>query len=578
MAVHVARGDGLAGGDPANLARQRVLVESLGGTYHQVIGNDIPAALLDFARAVNASQLVLGASRRGRFAQLFAPGVGATTSAGSGPVDVHLVSHEAVRGVRHRPSRGLTRRRRITGLVAALAGLPLLTLGLTAADDRLSLNTDILLFLGLVVAVALVGGMYPALAAAVVGFGLLNYFFTPPTHRFTISDGENILALAVFLLVAIAVSAVVDLAARRTTDAARARAEAETLSTVAGGVLRGGRPLITLLDQLRETFGLTGVTLLQRRPDAPSTPDSQHDTRAWQVAASVGGPPCLAPGEGDADIPVDDDISLVLCGHILAAADRRVVEAFAAQAAVALRQERLAGQAALAHEMSEVDRLRTALLSAVSHDLRTPLAAAKAAVTSLRSPDVAFSDDDQGELLATADESLDRLTRLVENLLDMSRLQAGVLGMHTQLISVVEAIPRAVDEVGGYARDVAVHVPDRVAEVSADPGLLERILVNLLMNALRHSPPGRPPVITASEHGDRVEVRIIDHGPGIPVADRERVFVAFQRLGDRDNSTGVGLGLALSRGLAEAMGGTLTAETTPGGGLTMTLALPAAPT
>ncbi len=576
MALHVASNDGLASADPASLARQRVLVESLGGTYHQVVGNDIPVALLDFARAVNATQLVLGASRRGRLAQLIARGVGVTTTAEAGSIDVHLVTHEAVkRGrARIRLTRGVNAQRRIAGFAAAAIGLPLLTWLLAGATD-LSLNTDILLFLGLVVAVALVGGLYPALAAVLIGFALLNYYFTPPVHRFTVDEGENFLALVVFLLVAIGVSAVVDLAARRTVEAARARAEAESLSTVAGSVLRGGRPLDSLLEQVRETFGLSSVTLLERRPDSASTPDSQHDADAWQVAANVGDSPCQAPGLADVDVPVDEKLALVLCGRMLAASDRRVVEAFAAQAAIALRQERLTAQAAAAGQISEVDRLRSALLSAVSHDLRTPLASAKAAVTSLRNEEVAFTALDRDELLATAEESLDKLIRLVANLLDMSRLQAGALGMHSQLLSVVEAIPRAIDDIGPAARDVALYLPEEISEVRADPGLLERILVNILTNAVRYSPAGRPPTVTVSEHANMVEVRVIDRGPGIPVEDRERVFLPFQRLGDRDNETGVGLGLALSRGLAEAMGGTLQPENTPGGGLTVTLALPA---
>jgi two-component system, OmpR family, sensor histidine kinase KdpD len=577
MAVHVASNDGLAGADPANLARQRLLVESLGGTYHQVTGADIPKALLDFARGVNATQLVLGASRRGRFAQLFSRGVGVTTTAESGSIDVHLVTHAEVKRGRTRLklTRGLTPGRRLAGLVLAAVGLPLLTLGLAAARDALGLNTDIMLFLGFVVAVALVGGLYPALVAAVVGFGLLNYFFTPPIHHFTIAEGENVLALFVFLLVAIAVSTVVDLAARRTVEAAQARTEAETLSTVAGSVLRGERPLTAVMEQVRETFGLNTVALLERRSDTVATPDSHSDPDAWRVVAAVGGTPCLAPGDADVDVPVDDTLAMVLCGRILDASDRRVVEAFGAQAAVALRQERLAEQAASATELSAADSMRRALLSAVSHDLRTPLSSAKAAVTSLRSSDVPFTDADREELLATAEESLDKLIRLVENLLDMSRLQAGALGVHLHLISVVEAIPRAIDDIGEAAREVNVHAPDDVAEVLADPALLERILVNVITNAIRYSPPGQPPMITVSEHDGFVEVRVVDRGPGIPEADRHRVFLPFQRLGDRDNETGVGLGLALSRGLAEAMDGTLQPENTPGGGLTMTLALPA---
>ncbi len=578
LAVHVARSDGLAGADPANLARQRVLLESLGGTYHQVVGTDIPTALLDFARGVNATQLVLGASRRGRIAQIFSPGVGVTTTAESGPIDVHLVTHEEVKRGR-RPvtlTRGLTVGRRVAGLALAALGLPLLTVLLTQVRDQLSLPSDILLYLAAVVAVALVGGLYPALVAAVAGFLLLNWYFTPPLHQWTIAERENILALTVFLLVAAAVSAVVDLAARRTSDAARARAEAETLSTLAGSVLRGSRPLPALLDQLRETFQLTGVTLLERRDDTPSGPNLQHDPAAWRVAAAVGDQPCLTPAQGDADVLVDDQVSLVLCGHPLAAADRRVVEAFAAQAAVALRQERLEERAAAVGPLAEVDRLRTALLSAVSHDLRTPLASAKAAVDSLRSPDVEFSDIDRDELLATADESLERLGRLVENLLDMSRLQAGALAMSPQLISVAEAIPTAAGALDDAGRELAIRVPDDLPEVYADPALLERALANLLSNALRYSPSDQPPIVTASEHGGQVEVRVIDHGPGVPAADWDRIFLPFQRLGDRDNVTGVGLGLALSRGLVDAMGGTLTPEATPGGGLTMTLSLPAA--
>jgi len=581
LAAHVARSDGLAGADPALLAKQRVLVESLGGTYHEVVGTDIPAALLDFARGVNATQLVLGASRRGRFAQLFSPGVGVTTTQRSGPIDVHLVTHEEI-GRGRRPvlagSTALSTRRRLAGFALALLGLPLLTYVLWLVDEDLSITSELLLFLAATVAVALVGGLWPALLAAVGGSVLINYYFTPPVHTFTIAERENVLALIVFVVIAVAVSAVVDLAARRTREAARASADAQTLATVAGGVLRGARPLAALLERLRETFGLESVTLLERRPDAPPDPGRQRDPGAWRVAATVGGQPCVAPGEGDADVPVDDDLALVLRGHPLPAEDRRVVEAFAAQAAVALRQERLAEEAAKAGTLAEADKMRTALLAAVSHDLRTPLASAKAAVTSLRSDEVAFSDDDRDELLATADESLDRLSRLVANLLDMSRLQAGALGVTTTAIGLEDAVPRALDELGEQARAVVVRISDDLPAVEADPGLLERVLVNVIGNALRFSPAGQPPLLTASEHEGRVELRIVDRGPGIPEAERDDVFLPFQRLGDRDNATGVGLGLALARGLAEAMGGSLVPETTPGGGLTMVLSVPSAET
>lgn len=577
LALHVARNDGLGGGDPSHLARQRKLVEELGGSYHQVIGNDIPAALLDFARGVNATQLVLGASRRRRIAHIFSPGVGVNTTALSGTIDVHLVTHEQVHQRRGRGSqaRALSGRRRAVGFAVALAGLPALTALLAVLRDELSLPSDILLYLAGVVVVALVGGLFPALFAAVVGSALINYYFTPPIHEFTIAQRDNVIALVVFLAVAVAVSVTVDYAARRTRQAAHASAEAATLSTLAGSVLRGSRPLPALLDQLRESFGFVGVSLLERLPGSTAGTEQRGDPAIWRLVTAVGDKPSMTPAQGDVDIPLDDGLTLVARGHPLAAEDRRVVEAFAAQAAVALRQERLTEQAAAIKPLTEVDKLRTALLSAVSHDLRTPLSSAKAAVTSLRSDDVVFDELDQKELLATIDESLDRLTRLVDNLLDMSRLQAGALGMTSELVSVADAVAQATDELGPAGRQIGIQIPDDLAEITVDPALLERILTNVLSNALRYSPSDQPPVITASEHGGSVEIRIIDHGPGIAPDDRERVFLPFQRLGDRDNATGVGLGLALSRGLTEAMSGTLTPDSTPGGGLTMTLRLPA---
>jgi two-component system sensor histidine kinase KdpD len=348
------------------------------------------------------------------------------------------------------------------------------------------------------------------------------------------------------------------------------------LAAVAGSVLRGARPLQALLERLRETFGLDAVTLLERRPDAPQTPEYFDDPDAWQMAACVGGPPCATPGQGNTTVPVTEDLVLALTGRALPASDRRIIEAFAAQAAVALRQEQLAEEVAKARPLAETDRMRTALLAAVSHDLRTPLASAIAAVASLRSSEVAFSEHDKQELLATAAESLDRLARLVNNLLDMSRLQAGALGVTTAAIWLEDAVPTALDELGTAGRTVRVRIPDDLSAASGDPGLLQRVLVNVIGNALRFSPPDRPPMVTASEHGDQVELRVIDHGPGVPEDQRDEMFLPFQRRGDRDNESGIGLGLALSRGLIEAMGGTLTPETTPGGGLTMVLALQSA--
>ncbi|MFG1688958.1 DUF4118 domain-containing protein [Nonomuraea sp. NPDC049269] len=575
LAVHVTSSDGLAGGDPVNLARQRTLVESMGGSYHQVVGDDTPGALLEFARGVNATQLVLGASRRGRLAHILSRGVGVETTARSGSIDVHMITHDEVKKGRRHPTRtraALTRKRRLSGWAMAVAGMPALTAILSVFREDLSLPSEILIFLLLTVGVALAGGMWPAITAAVGGSLLLNWFFTPPVGGLTISDPENFFALIAFVVVAVAVSTIVDIAARRTREAARARADAEVLSTLAGHVLRGEAAVPSLLARLRETFGLSSVTLLERvgRP----TPDDQSQPKDWRIVATSGGAPCTSPSDADTDVVIDDDLVLTMRGHLLDAADRGVVEAFAAETAVALRQQRLEEEAEQAKPLAEADKMRTALLAAVSHDLRTPLASAKAAVESLGNTEIAWSESDRAELLATADESLVKLDRLVTNLLDMSRLQAGVLGPALQPVALEEVVPRAVDDLGPLHDRVDGDISIGLPEVVADPALLERVLVNLMSNAVRHSPPDQQVVITASWHGEHVQIRVIDRGPGLPPEAYDRVFLPFQRLGDRDNHSGVGLGLALSRGLAEAMDGTLVPEETPGGGLTMTLTLP----
>jgi two-component system sensor histidine kinase KdpD len=569
LAVHVTAADGLTGSDPAALAAQRRLAESLGGSYHQIVGDNVPEALLTFARAENATQLVLGVSRRGWLASLLTgPGVSMRTMRASGDIDVHMVTHSYVgrgRGL-PRATGGLTRQRQLAGYGLAVAVMPLLTLALANLRGDINLTSDVLVFLVGVIAVALVGGFLPAILAAVAGSLLLNYYFTPPLYRFTIAQTNNALALVIFAAVGLVVSSIVDTAARRTKQAARAGAESELLATTAGSILRGQRALSAVLDRVREAFGMDSVTLLER-------PEGGQ----WQAVGVSGELPVSRPDEADVEMPVSDSLVLAMRGRSLPATDRRILGAFAAYAAAALEQGRLTAAAEAARPIAEADRVRTALLAAVSHDLRTPLASAKAAVTSLRSRDIEWDAEDHDELLATADESLDKLAHLVDNLLDMSRLQAGALAIFPRPADLSEIVARSLDDLGPVARTVTVDIPHDLPEVAVDPGILERVIANLTANALRYAPAGVPPLLSGSALRDRVELRVIDRGPGIPAEFRSRMFVPFQRLGDTDNTTGVGLGLALSRGLTEAMGGTLEPDETPGGGLTMTLSLPAAP-
>ncbi|MFD7548020.1 ATP-binding protein [Streptomyces sp. NPDC059816] len=569
LAVYISRSDGLTAASPKELTVQRTLVEDLGGTFHHVIGDDVPSALLEFARGVNATQIVLGSSRRRTWQYVFGPGVGATVARESGPdLDVHIVTHEEVAKGRGLPvARGaarLGRQRIIWGWLVGVGGPVLLALTLTNVDADLGLANDMLLFLSLTVAAALLGGLLPALASAAFGSFLLNWFFTPPLHRVTIADPKNIVAIVIFVGVAVAVASVVDLAARRTHQAARLRAESEILSFLAGSVLRGETSLDALLDRVRETFAMESVALLER----------EDEVAPWTCAGSVGPAPVKRPEDADVDVPVGDDMALALSGRVLPAEDRRVLAAFAAQAAVVLDRQRLQEEADRARALAEGNRIRTALLAAVSHDLRTPLAAIKAAVSSLRSDDVAWSEEDEAELLAAIEEGADRLDNLVGNLLDMSRLQTGTVQPLIREVDLDEVVPMAL--VGVPEGSVCLDIPEALPMVRVDPGLLERAVANVVENAVKYSPEGQRVLVAASTLGERVELRVVDRGPGVPDEAKDRIFEPFQRYGDAPRGAGVGLGLAVARGFAEAMGGTLATEDTPGGGLTMVLTLTAA--
>ncbi|MDV7219486.1 ATP-binding protein [Streptomyces prunicolor] len=551
LAVHVARSDGLAAGvSHASLARQRRLVEDLGGSYHSVVGDGVATALVEFARTENATQLVLGTSRRGRLERfLTGPGTGETVTELSGDIDVHRVTHERAGRGTLLPSRRrtLSTARLIAGPVTGLVLPLLLTVCLAQVRDTVNLTSEALLFLLAVVGVACIGGVTSAVIASVTASLLLNYWFIPPIGQFTLDDPNALLALGVFTVVAATVAAVVDRSLRLSRRSARATAEAETMSSLAGSIVRGGQTIPALLERTKETFGTDSAELVDQPPD--------HEV-----------------GSGVTTVPAGPGAFLVLRGRTLSSSERRVLAAFAAHVGSAVERAQLAEAAAEIEPVKAADRLRTALLRAVGHDLRTPLAAGWAAVTSLRGRDVEFSDEDRDELLATADESMAKLNRLLENLLDLSRLEAGVLPLNLRATSLEEVLPMALADVP----DVDLRDVESIPPVLVDPPLLERVIANLAGNAARHTPAGRRVMVTASALGGRVELRVVDRGPGLPTAGRERLFEPFQRLGDTDNSTGLGLGLALARGLTEAMNGTLAPEDTPGGGLTMVVSLPLA--
>jgi two-component system sensor histidine kinase KdpD len=449
-------------------------------------------------------------------------------------------------------------RRRLGAVLLAAATLPLLTYVLTLFGPHLDIADELLVYLVVVVAITVLGGFWPAVLAAVASSLLLNWYFTEPIHTFTIQQPKELLALLLFVTVAVAVSSMVHLAARRAVQAARAREEAASLLELAQTVLGGADSPAAVLEHLTRTHG--GQAELQERVAG-----------RWVRAASSGVEGSLPAASR---IDVRAGLILLVTGQNDSATPA-LLAGYAAQAAAALDRERLRTQAAQAEALAEGNRMRTALLAAVSHDLRTPLASVKASVSSLRQTDVAWTEEDQADFLATIEENADRLDALIGNLLDMSRLHTGSLQPFLRPTAIDEVAPVALLGLDDTAR-MEMAVPDGFPLVLADPGLLERVLANLFSNALRHSTAGgRPPELRAHLVEGKVVLEVVDHGQGVPDEQKERIFEPFTRLGDRFPG-GVGLGLAVARGFAEAMGGHIQAKDTPGGGLTVAITLTAA--
>ncbi|RPA56926.1 sensor histidine kinase KdpD [Gordonia oryzae] len=565
IVVHVVRGDGLAGRSGVELSELTELAAGFGARVHSIVGDDIPTALLEFARGVNATQLVLGTSRRPRFKRIFDEGVGATVVASSGRIDVHMVTHEET-AKRNRLDIRETRFHRPLSWVLAVV-VPLVMTGILAVLDRwIGFASETALFFVTVLAISMLGGVAPAALSAVVSGVLLNYFFTAPRFTLTINEPDNLITILVMLVIAIAVAALVDSATVRRVQAQRAAREAELLAVFSDAVL-GGADVAGLLERVRETYDQRAVSVVHRRADG-----------AVEVSAAVGEGPPQRDSEADTVLPArGDEYELLLCGASPAAQDRRVLTAVATQAAAALERADLEAGAAAARALAQTDELRRALLSAVSHDLRTPLAGAKAAVSSLRSEEVTFSPEDTAELLATIEESVDQLSALVANLLDSSRLEAGAIRPNLARTYLVEVVHRAANRSGPAAAGIAF----RFGHVWAwtDGGLLERVLANLIDNAVRHG-GGQVEVATSVDESDpqspRTIIEVVDHGPGIPVERREQIFDDFRQGSDRNGSDGgVGLGLSVARGFTSTMGGNLAIVDTPGGGTTMVVDLPA---
>ena len=570
LGVHIRAGDGLASAATDALDRQRALLADLGGAYHEVVGDEVATALVQFARAEHATQIILGATHRTRWTELWRGSVVNRVVRASGDLDVHVISRPPDDTPHSRATwrppvlrSPLSRRRRLAGWVLGVAGLLLLTLLLVAVRDNFGLPGDLMAYMLLVVAVAAIGGTGPGLATAVGAGFVVNWYLTEPYNTLTIAEAENTAALLAFVIVSVAVSLLMSRSERRAADARRAGREAEALARVAAGLALSDDPLPSMLDRVRSTFQLESAALYT------------VDDEGWHLEHASGPASLDDPTTSTLQVPAGEGAVLALTGQVPSADDRMVLGAFAAQLAIALEQRRLRAEAAEAEVVAEGDALRTALLRAVSHDLRTPLASIKASVSSLLQDDVTWSDHDEHEFFLTIDEETDRLNRLVGNLLDMSRLQTGVLQMTTRPIGWEEVVAAAASSISVTGDDaLELDVPETLLPVLADPALLERAVANVVANALRHG-AGHPVQIRAEGGTGVVHLLVIDHGPGVPAEQWAKLFEPFQRLGD-NSGDGVGLGLAVAHGFVAAMGGSIAPQETPGGGLTMRITLPAA--
>jgi two-component system sensor histidine kinase KdpD len=576
IGAHVVQSDGLSRPTSDLLEQHRRLLEELGGTWHDVAGDDVPATLVKFATAQHATQIVLGTSRRSRWTEVTQGSIINRVVREAKGIDVHVIATEATpapKSPRNRTTIAFAHRRERLASAFALAGVAVFVLGVLIARNsaldprhtgRVTTSAGLLMFLGVVVVVALIGGRLPAVITAAAAIALVDWYLIPPYRSFAIARGSDAAYLAAFMLTALIVAVVVDQAARRRLEASRSRSEADELLALADRLVRPNPPQVAI-EEVQRALERDSVVLL-----AP-------DGDGWTVEASAGEPTVTAPTDGE-HYELRDGHVVVMTGSPLGADEQRLATALLSYVEAIIAMHHLRGEVSAVEGLAHANDLRNALLAAVSHDLRTPLASIKALTSGWLEPDVEWSPADTHEFMCSIDAETDRLHKLVENLLDMSRLQSGALQLMRRPAALDEIVPAALASLSEAANGVVVDVPESLPRVDVDPALLERAVANVVDNAVRHSGTGPSVRVEAAAVAGRVDLRVVDRGCGIPLAQRERVFRPFQRLGDTASDTGVGLGLAVARGFVDAVGGELTVEDTPGGGVTMVIGLPLAAT
>lgn len=571
VVVHVAVEDAPTFCAPEDLRRLQRLTEDLGGAWRVISGDDVADTLLGFAHTQGASQLVIGLGPRrlrpwrpsSRGAQLSRQIINQ-----AGHVDVHIVAsseerREGATGASSSAPSYLGAGRRALGWALAAGAPPLVTLALLRLNPGSDYLGAVLLgYLTIVVFAALAGGLRPAILAVLSGSLLVNWFLTTPEHTLTITEPESLISIVFFLIVAVSVAWVVDVAARRTHQAQHRQNQAIILGDLARGALHEGDDLPSLLRHIQQTFSLDRVDIQRRSPGS-------HQWVTLESTAERGLGDAWDPGR-DGHVELGPFLRLILAGRDITPEQIAMIEAHGARITALMDRQEIDAARRAAAALATSNRVGSALLAAVSHDLRTPLASIKAAVSGLLLDDVPLPAQARTALIESIEESADRLETVVGNLLDMSRLNSGSIAVHRRPLRPAEVIAAAVQEQPEHRAEVHLEITPALPPILGDHGLLQRCLVNLLRNAFTHG--AAPVVVRARAAEDSVEIQVIDHGPGIPAAQRDTLFTPF--LNRNDTGTGLGLGLAVVQGFTEAMRGTIRVSDTPGGGTTMTLLLP----
>ena len=486
------------------------------------------------------------------------------------------------------PSGSARTRRRLIGYTVATVGIAALTAILLQYRDDLTPLSVGFGYLVVVVVAAAIGRLGPGLLASVLGFLTFNYFFLPPYDTFIIERAEYVVVLFVFLALSILISTLLARVADRA-EAAEARemelSILQSLSAQLTAVLPGPDTYTSILSSVVQTFGFAAGALFVQA----------HDVRELREEAVVGAAPGAIPLRGEPGTTrTEERLPLSVGGRNLgllvlridreplSPAESRVLRAFCDQFALVLERDRLLRAATETEVLRKTDRTRRALLDAVSHDLRSPLAAIKASVTDLLGSDAEHDPTETKEALESIDAEADRLTGLIANLLDMSRIEQGTIVPRVHVVDVGEAINAAVDrmrQIGPNLR-FSVRLTEDPSLVRADPVFLDRVVANLLDNAMKAAAESDEKTIDVDVRAreGRTTIRLVDHGPGVPPDAREQLFFPFYQLSDRHPRHGTGLGLAICRGFLSLMDGEIWIEDTPGGGATFAFSLPTAET